>query len=170
VHPGYETSVHYFSCSGGTSTDLMKSAPGHVMLNIFFFASSRICGSRSAFRCIWGEKRRCTIFHPWVPCVVSIKSMLGQITPNLVFPSGGICGSCSAFQCIWGAKDQYTVFHTQVCQCSFHKKCAGTSYTELVFVHPVRSVGHVVHSSVSGPPNVDTHFLMLGWDRYGFDK
>jgi hypothetical protein len=27
------------------------------------FASCGICGSRSAFRCIWGGKRRFTIFH-----------------------------------------------------------------------------------------------------------
>jgi hypothetical protein len=28
---GHETSTHYFSSSGGTSTYLTKSAPGHVM-------------------------------------------------------------------------------------------------------------------------------------------
>jgi hypothetical protein len=40
---------------------------------------------------------------------------------------------------------------------------------ELVFLHLVGSVGHIVHSSAVRAQNVDTLFL-LGWDRYGFIK
>jgi hypothetical protein len=31
-------------------------------------------------------------------------------------------------------------------------------------------VGHVVHSGVSRPQNVDAVFFILEWDRYGFHK
>jgi hypothetical protein len=42
-----------------------------------------------------------------------------------------------------------------------------TRYVELVFLHPVGSAGHVVHSSMSRTQNIDALFFMLGWDRYG---
>jgi hypothetical protein len=37
VHPGCELSTHYFSCSGGTGTDLTKSLSGHIMPNLCFY-------------------------------------------------------------------------------------------------------------------------------------
>jgi hypothetical protein len=36
VHPGRATATHYFSCSGATGRDLMKSTSGHVTLNMYF--------------------------------------------------------------------------------------------------------------------------------------
>jgi hypothetical protein len=50
------------------------------------------------------------------------------------------------------------------------KKRIRTHYAELVFLHLVGSVGHIVHCSVSGVRNTDALFVMLGWDQYGFDK
>jgi hypothetical protein len=34
-------------------------------------------------------------------------------------------------------------------RCGFHKKCVGTRYAELMFLHQVGSTGHVMHSGVS---------------------
>jgi hypothetical protein len=38
----------------------------------------------------------------------------------------------------------------------------GKHYVELVFLHPVGSTGHVVHSGSYGVSNVDALFFMRG--------
>jgi hypothetical protein len=52
--------------------------------------------------------------------------------------------------------------------CGFHEKRIGTSYVELVVLHPVGYAGHVVHSSASGVQNVEALFSIIVRDRYGF--
>jgi hypothetical protein len=44
-------SMHDFSCSGGTVRDLTK-ARRDTLRETCVFAFGRICGSRSAFRCV----------------------------------------------------------------------------------------------------------------------
>jgi hypothetical protein len=44
----------------------------------------------------------------------------------------------------------------------FDKKHTGTRYTELVFLYPVGSAGHVLHSGASAERNMIALFLKLG--------
>jgi hypothetical protein len=49
-----------------------------------------------------------------------------------------------------GARNVVVLFFILVrVWCSFHIKRAGTRYTELVFLHPVASACHVLHSGAS---------------------
>jgi hypothetical protein len=43
----------------------------------------------------------------------------------------------------------------------FHKKRTGTHYAELVFLHPVGSAGHVVHSIAFGHEMSTQYFFSL---------
>jgi hypothetical protein len=52
----------------------------------------------------------------------------------------------------------------------FEKKCAGTRYAELVSLHPVGYVGHVLHNDAFGVRIVDALFFMLVWAPCDFHK
>jgi hypothetical protein len=45
-----------------------------------------------------------------------------------------------------------------------------TRDTKLVFLHPVASVGHAVHSGASRAQNIDALFFMLNWTWCAFHK
>jgi hypothetical protein len=42
------------------------------------------------------------------------------------------------------------------------KKCTGTPYAELLFLHPIGFKGHIAHSGVSGARNGNTLFSFSG--------
>jgi hypothetical protein len=52
----------------------------------------------------------------------------------------------------------------------FDKNHASTRYTQLVFLHPVGSMAHVVYSGESGLRKIGALFFMLGRYWYGFYK
>jgi hypothetical protein len=67
-----------------------------------------------------------------------------------VFAYVGIYGSRSAFWCVQVAKCDTLFFMLGWDQYGILKKCAGTRYAELMFLHLSGSAGHVVHSNASG--------------------
>jgi hypothetical protein len=142
----------------------------HITPNLCF-ASGGICWARSAFRCIWDAKHQRAIFLARVvPVRIPQIACQDTLRQTCVFGSGGICGSRSAFLCVPGVKRRHTILHARVGLVRFHKRHDGSPYTELGFLHPVGSTGHVVHCSAHGVRNIDALFCMIGWDRYGFQQ
>jgi hypothetical protein len=105
------------------------------------------------------------------PNAVSIKSVMGQVRPNLCFllPVG------SAGHIVYsGASEVQNIdalfFMLEGDRCGFHKKHAGVHYAELVFLHPEGFAGQEVHSGRSMVRNANALFFMLGSDQCGSIK
>jgi hypothetical protein len=81
-----------------------------------------------------------------------------------IFASGEICKSRSAFHCGQGVKHRRTNF------IHMWAKAHKTHYAELVFLYPMESVSHVVHSGAFEAQNGNTLCFLLRWDWYGSDK
>jgi hypothetical protein len=50
------------------------------------------------------------------------------------------------------------------------KKRTRIRYTKLVFLYPVGSIGHILHSGACWARNIDVLFFMLGSHRFEFHK
>jgi hypothetical protein len=98
VHPGHETVKHYFPAPMGP-TRFPQKARRDTLRRTCVFPSGGICGSHSAFRCVWDVKHRHTILMlGWAWCGFHKKRIRTCYCQTCVFASGGNCGSCSAFQ------------------------------------------------------------------------
>jgi hypothetical protein len=97
VHQGCETSMQYFSRSGGTSTDSTK-APRHVMSNVCFCIQWDLWVTSCIPMRLGSETMMDYFSRSGAPGAVSIKSAPGNVTRNFCFfASGGKCRSRSAF-------------------------------------------------------------------------
>jgi hypothetical protein len=95
-------------------------------------------------------KHQHTIFHTRVgPVQLAEKVRRNTLRQTFVFASGGICRTRSVLRCVRSVKRRCTIFLACVGPLWIPQKHFGTTYGELVFFHPVVSVGDVVHSGVS---------------------
>jgi hypothetical protein len=111
---GRKTSTHYSLCSGGTGTDSIKSASGHITPNLCFCILWDLCATWCIPVCSGCE----TLTH-YFSCsdgtgTYSTKTRWDMLRQTCVFASCGICGSRSAFWCVRGAKRRRPIFHARV--------------------------------------------------------
>jgi hypothetical protein len=72
--------------------------------------------------------------------------------------------------CLRGAKHRRTIFLARVEPLRIPLKHVGIPCAEHVFLHPVVSVGHLVHFDAYGARNIDSVFFILGRDWCSFHK
>jgi hypothetical protein len=170
MHPVHETSMHYFSCTGGTRTySTKKCTRTHYVKLVFLHpvgSTGHVVHSGAS-----RVQNIDTLFFmlEWAGAA-SVKSASGHVAPNLCFCIRWDQRSRSAFWCVRGMTRRCTIFHARVGPVRFPKKRAGTRYAKLVFLLPVGYAGHVVYTGASGARNVNALFFMFGWDQYRFHK
>jgi hypothetical protein len=100
-HASGERSVNtLFFMLGWARCGFHKKSVETRYAELVFFISG-FCGPPSAFRCVRGMKRRCTIFYARVELVRLLqKACRDTLHQTCVVASSWIYESCSAFQCI----------------------------------------------------------------------
>jgi hypothetical protein len=121
--------------------------------------------------CVWGTKRRRTIFYARVERVrIPQNARWDTLRRTCVLALGGICGSCSAFRSVRDVKHRHTIFRAWVGPVWIQKKARRDTLRQTCVLHPVGPAGHLVRCVASGTQNVNALFFILGCDRYGFHK
>jgi hypothetical protein len=134
-----------------------------TLLQTCVFTSGGICGSHSAFQCIWSTKHRHTIFHArlgsvWFPWNAHQTCYTKLVFFHPVGSAGHIVNSGASVP----QNINVLFFMLRWDWCRFNKKHAGTLHAKHVFWHPGGSAGHVVHSGAFGARNVNVLFFMIG--------
>jgi hypothetical protein len=155
---------------GGPGAVSIKSMPRHITSH-WCFVSCGICRSHSAFRCVWGVKVQCTIFHAWVARCDSHKKRAETRYTELVFlhPVGFVGYVVHSTASL--VRNIDTLFFIPGWdRYRFQKKRTRTRYGELMFLHQMGSAGHIVRCDASKARNLNALFCMLGCARCGFHK
>jgi hypothetical protein len=116
-------------------------------------------------------KHQCTIFHSRLGTVrIPQKACRDTLRRTCVIALGGICGSSCTFWCIWGMKYQRNIFHARLCPVWIQQIACLIRYTEHLFLHPMRSMGHVARFGGSEVRNIDAIFFIPGWAKREYHK
>jgi hypothetical protein len=85
VHPGYEMTIHYFSCSGGPSAVSINKTLGHVMPNFCFLHPVGFAGHFMQSHASEAQNTDTLFSCSGGTDMDSIKSEPAHITPNMCF-------------------------------------------------------------------------------------